>query len=116
MVNLRLDHALHTTVKLDNETDIRELISVLDFYTIVLGMVASMYHNGYDLIRTCKNNNVVGENGSPLCNYIVNGKIDPMETLLVNRHALNKTMLSTMAKKLPNSVGINEVKHYQRTD
>jgi len=108
-----IDHIIGTTVKLDADSDLRDLIKVQDLPILVLGLINSIYPEGYNITRTCKNTLVLDNDGKPLCDYIAVGTVKPKRLLKVNRKSLTNKALLHMSKRSPNSTTIDEVKEYQ---
>jgi len=110
-----IDHIENTSLKLDNNDDIRNYIKLQDLQSMILGLIITMYPEGYDLIRTCSNSVVLDENTQPECNYIVEAKIDPKKMLWRDYTKLTTEHLKIIAKKTPDSVDIDDITEYQST-
>lgn len=109
-----IKHMKETTLKLDEDDDIRDYIMVQDLYPLVNGLLCSTHFNGIDIIKSCVNSLVLDDNGKPKCEFTVMGKIDPKKLLYVNRSKLNNVRLSQMAKRTPGSVSKDEAREYIR--
>lgn len=107
-----ISHLVSTTLDVPNDVNIADMISVNDFYPMLIGMLAAMNPKGYTFIKSCVNT-VKLEDEVPICNYSVTGTVNPMLLLRVNKKDLTQSMLEQMSKKQPNSVTIDNVKEYQ---
>jgi len=108
-----IDHIIDTTVKLDADIDLRDIIMIQDLPLLVLGLINSIYPEGYNITRTCKNTLVTDEDGKPLCDYIAVGTVKPKRLLRMDRKSLTTKALTHMSKRSPNSTTIDEVKEYK---
>jgi hypothetical protein len=115
LVDFILDHMVATSLKLTEEDDIRNYILIQDLYPLVLGLITSMYPDGYNITRSCANTIVEDENGVPVCTFVSTAKVDPKKLLWLNRTSLNKEMMMHMSKRTPGSVTVEDVKYYQST-
>lgn len=108
-----VDHINTQSIKLDDNDDIRDYISLNDFYPLVTGLLATMNPEGIEISRGCANTAEIDEDGKPKCSFTVKGKVDPRKLTWVNRTKLSGDALAHMSKRLPNSMTKQEVKEYQ---
>lgn len=108
-----VSHINTTSLKLSDDEDIRDYISLNDFYPLVSGLLSTMSPYGIDISRACVNAAEITEDGKPKCTYTVKGKIDPKKLVWVDRSKLTNRMLTHMANRGPNSVTKDDVKEYQ---
>lgn len=108
-----VDHIVGTTIKTSESINIREYIYIQDLPIMILGLIMSMYPDGYDVTRACINTLEENEDKTPKCNFIANGKLDPKKLLWLNRKELTKEMLAHMSKRTPNSVTLDEITDYR---
>lgn len=107
-----LDHVSDTTLKVD-KSELKKYIVTNDIELIVLGLICSIYPDGYNYSRNCRNITEFKEDGTPKCIDYITGKINPMKTLFVNRKVLTRDALVHMAKRSPNSMTIEDVENYR---
>lgn len=108
-----VQHINTTSLKLDDGEDIRDYISINDYYPLVAGLLATMNPYGIDIARSCFNSAIIDEEGKPKCTFTVKGKVDPKKLVWVNRKKITPTMLAHMSNRLPNSVNKQDIKEYQ---
>lgn len=108
-----VNHITATSLDVPNDVNITDLISVQDFYPILLGLITSMNPRGYSFIKNCVNTVVLDDNDVPKCDFSVTGTVNPMNMLRVDRKSLNTNMLEQMSKRRPNTLTVDEVKEYQ---
>ena len=108
-----VDHINSTSLKLSEDDDIRDYISLHDFYPLVAGMLASMNPAGIEIARGCINNAELDDDGKPKCTFTVKGKIDPKKLTWVNRSKITAGMLNHMSKKGINISKKEDVREYQ---
>jgi hypothetical protein len=107
-----VSNIITTSVKIPDDVDIRELIKIQDLYTLIVGLVSTIYPDGYPIIRNCKNT-LEFVNEIPVCDFTVSADIDPMKLLWVNKKALTPKALEHMSNKRPDTTTIAQVKEYQ---
>jgi len=106
-------HITDTTLIVPEGEDLRTYLSALDIPVLVLGILSSMYPNGANIIRSCKNTSVLNDDKKPKCDVSVTGKVNIKELLHVNTGVLNTSMLNTMSKRSPNTVTVDDIKEYK---
>lgn len=114
ITNFILDHIVATTVDIDPNEDIRDIIKQQDLNILILGMISAMHHDGYDVNIACCNSTVL-ENDRPKCNHSINAKLNPKYLLRVDRKYLNKKALEHMSMRRPNSVKMQDIIEYQES-
>lgn len=113
IVDFIIEHINQTSIKGSDDIDLRDYISVHDYFPLVCGMLASMNPEGVGVVKTCVNSAVLGEDGMPKCDFKVRGIVDLKKLLWVDRKALTKSMLNHMANKTWDSMSLDSVKEYQ---
>lgn len=113
ITNFIISHTIGSTLDLPI-SELRNYILAQDLYPIVNGMLYSMNPTGYEYIRACSKAATLDENDKPLCDYILEAKIDFRKLLYVDRKRLNTEMLLQMSKRTPKSLTQEEVIEYQR--
>lgn len=107
------DRIFRTTLNVDlNSVDIFQYISILDFDSLLLGLLAATYVNKISTVRTCVNT-IRGSDGSSLgCSHTVTGELDPYKLIVVDRRLLTKNMMNTISKTVPGTVTLAERENY----
>ena len=101
------------TLKIDDGSDLREHISLHDYYPLVLGMLSCMYPKGLHVVKACSNNLKIDANKKPMCSFVGTADLDPNKLLWVDRTALSQRMLSHMANRLERSMSVDAVDEYK---
>lgn len=107
-----VSHIVATSVKIPDDTDIRDLIRIQDLYTLIVGLASTIYPEGYPIIRNCKNSLEIVDD-KPKCDFSVSGNVDPMKLLWVNKKVLTTKTLEHMSNKRPDSTTVAQIKEYQ---
>lgn len=109
-----MDHISQTSIKGWEELDLREYISIHDFYILACGMLATMAPEGLNIVKYCSNATVTDDSGKPLCDFFVTGIVDPKKLIWVNRQAVTPKMMSHMLNnKFQETMTVDMVKDYQ---
>lgn len=109
-------HIQSSTLKFDGSiNNITKYIKIQDMQALALGLIQSMYLNGFKDVRTCVNSTNVKPDGKPECSYTMESVIDPKKLLWVDRKAISKEHMEVMIKRAPNTVTVNDVLEYQST-
>jgi len=108
-----MDHIVAHTIKLEAGDDLRNHILVQDLNPLILGLITSMFPDGYNITRACVKSLELTEDKTPLCDAIVTGKCDPKKLYWLNRKSLSKDMLHHMSKRNPNSATADEIAEYK---
>lgn len=115
LVGFILDHISAYTIKLPEDKQLEDFILIQDYYPLILGILSSMYPNGIYNTRGCVNISKLSDDGSPLCDYVINSTLDPKKLLWVNRKLLTKNMLEHMSQRRTSSVSVDSVIEYQKS-
>lgn len=114
IIDLFMKLLIKCTADVEKE-NVLEHISVLDFPSIVLGILASMYPQGTMFTVSCSN--VLDlENNRPKCDYIAEAKIDFKKFLNVDKGRIDakvKPYISNFLKLPSKSVPLTTVQKYQ---
>ncbi len=89
-----LKHIVDSSLKIPEDDDIRNHISMHDMYPLILAMISSMYPDGIPVTRTCINTSVLNDDKTPKCDFVVSATLDTNKLLWVNRKALNNKLLT----------------------
>lgn len=109
-----INHINQTSIKGWENLDLREYISVHDFYILTCGMLSTMSPEGVNIVRYCSNASRTDDSGKPLCDFFVTGNVDPKKLIWVNRKAITTNMLSHMMNnKFNETMTTDMVKDYQ---
>lgn len=108
-----VNHINTSSLQLNDDEDIRDYISLHDFYPLVAALLASMNPDGIDISRGCINGAKVSDDGKPKCTFSARGKIDAKKIVWLNRAKLTKSMLTHMSNKGIKVVSKQEIKEYQ---
>lgn len=111
--NFIIAHIENVSVDLPDDVDIREIISVRDFYPLIAAFIKTMNPEGYEIYKSCINTLELNEDKTPVCDFKVSGYVDTLKLIRVNRKALDADMMAHMIKKRPKSMTYDEVKEYQ---
>lgn len=104
------DHIVATNLALPSGDDIRNYISINDYYPIILAMITSMQPSGTTYKISCGN---ALQDGTQ-CKFKAEILIDTKKLLWVNRKRITPDMYSVMANKKPNSVTVEKALEYQK--
>lgn len=107
-----VEHINSTSLKLEAGDDIRDYISIHDYFPILMGLLATMNPSGLDIVKACVNGAEVNEDGRPNCDFILKGKVDPKKLIWVDRSRLDRYMLSHMSNRTTGSMEKSAVKEY----
>lgn len=88
--------------------DVFKYISILDFDSILLGLLAATYVDSIVVSRTCKNSQVIDETGSVKCMHTIRSELNPRKMLFVNKDMLTNDMAMTISKRTTGSVTMEE--------
>lgn len=113
-VDLFKDLIIESTLKVDKE-DIFKYINILDFDTLLLGILHSTNINKISIRRTCKSIFDITEDGNIGCNHTVSATVDPSKLLFVNKSLLSEDMLKQLSYKTANAVTLEEYNSYQES-
>lgn len=108
IVDFALDHVYSTTViGLDNDKiKIKSLISSHDIPTIILGMLCSIYPNGFQYKRACLND-------PEKCNHVVKEKINLFKLLWTNTNDLSAWQIAHMSARQNSVKDLDSLKKYK---
>lgn len=109
-LDLAFSNIAYSSVKVDNFSQLRELIDITDENSILNGLNAAIYPTGVDRMITCSN---FLRDKNP-CNHSVQAKLHFDRLHFIDYARLNDNLLLHMAKKTPNSTTIAEVEEYKR--
>lgn len=109
-LDLAFSNIAYSSVKVDNFSQLRELIDITDENSILNGLNAAIYPTGVDRMITCSN--FLREKNP--CNHSVQAKLHFDRLHFIDYSRLNDDLLLHMAKKTPNSTTIAEVEEYKR--
>lgn len=92
--------------------DVFKHISILDFDSILLGLLAATYVDSIVVSRTCKNSQVIDETGSIKCMKTIRSDLNPKKMLFVNKDLLTNDLALTVSKRTTGSVELEEKEAY----
>lgn len=113
IVDFIMKHLASHSVKLKENENILEYISLYDYLPLVLALLSSMHPKGINIIRGCSNTTVLDNTKKPLCDFVVSAQVDPKKLLWVDRSMLSQPMLSHMSNRMENSMSTDSVREYQ---
>lgn len=113
-VDLFKDLIIESSLKVEKE-DIFKYINILDFDTILLGVLHSTNINKIAIRRTCRNIFNITEDGTLACNHTVSAEVDPSKLLFVNKELLTEDMLKQLSYKTANVITLEEYNSYQES-
>ena len=106
-------HIAEYSIKLSPDDDIRDYISVNDYFPLVLALTAAIHPKGVSVYRTCVNTSVLDENEKPKCDFMVSAICDPKKLLWVDKSIFkNKYIKSHMSGRGSNTVSKDAVREY----
>jgi hypothetical protein len=108
IIDFALDHVYNTTViGLDNDKiKIKSLISSHDIPTIILGLLCSLYPNGFQYKRACLND-------PEKCNHVVKEKINLFKLLWTNTNDLSAWQVAHMSARQNSVKDLDSLKKYK---
>ena len=106
-------HIDDTTLIIPEGEDIRKYILVHDYYPLVLGILATMYPKGINVIKSCINSTYLDKDNKPKCDFIVSATLDSKKLLWVDRTVLSDKMLSHMSNRVERTMTVDSIKEYQ---
>lgn len=109
-----VEHMHTTSLKLEEDDDIRDYISSHDLNIIYNGLISSFYPKGFKNIMSCKNVAIM-EGTKSKCDYSITAKINPDKLVFVNRKKLERKHVELLKHRNPNSVDKSEVLEYQKS-
>ena len=113
LMDFVISHMSDTTIKLNDDEDIRDYMCMQDMYTIILGLIEAIKPNGFNVLLACKNAVKLDKKNGMKCDYSVSGTVDPKKLLWVNRNGLSKDQIKHMTSRSPYSVSTEDVVSYQ---
>lgn len=103
------------TLKLGAEDDIYDYIKIQDIYPICWGILKAIYPHGFNYVIPCKNTIKLNSDGSHVCNYKAEIKLNFEELLVVDFDKLTNDQFKLMVNQRSKTVSIEEVMLYQES-
>lgn len=113
IVDFIMKHLASHSVKLKENENILDYISLYDYLPLVLALLSAMHPKGINIVRGCSNTTILDSNKKPLCDFVVSAQADPKKLLWVDRSMLSQTMLSHMSNRMEHSMSTDSVREYQ---
>ena len=108
LVDFVLDHVYASTLKLDDEKDppLKDIILSQDIYSLLWGLMGSIYPNGYRYRRACIS-------APETCNYILEESLKISKLLWVNNKAFTETQLNHMSDRQNKCKTLESINRYK---
>lgn len=113
LVEFVIKHIAECSLELTADDDIRDYISVNDYFPLILALTATIHPKGVTVYRSCVNASILDKNDKPLCDYMVSAICDPKKLLWVDKSIFkNPYIKSHMSNRGSDKVKKDAVKEY----
>ena len=108
LVDFALDHVYASTLKLDEEKDppLKDIILSQDINSLLLGLMCSIYPNGFRYSRACVND-------PEKCNHVVEENLKLSKLLWTNNKAFTEWQLTHMSDRQNKCKKLDSINRYK---
>ena len=102
-----MDNLISTTLRIPPGKELQDYILIEDDFAICLGVMASLFENGFDVVLGCTNTTIVDDT-TVKCNNVIKGKMNPLAALHTDTKRLTDYQNEQMQIRKPNSIYIEK--------